>query len=119
MGDNKPKFKDWKPAPGFVLCLPKKREDLQTSKSGLSMPDSVGKVSDSVGVGEVVKCGKIRTTFYNNQDKANNITEWSGEKLEPGDLIAWMPYTDTIIQIDTKKYSLVPYDKIRAVRRAN
>ena len=114
MGDNKPKFEDWKPAPGFVLCLPKKREDLQTSKSGLSMPDSVGKVSDSVGVGEVVLTGPA----IDNDGKKLWQFDDAGFELNPGDLVAWMPYTDTIIEIDTKKYSLVPYDKIRAVRRA-
>lgn len=106
----------WEPVPGFVLCKQKKREDLQTSKSGIALPDSAGKVADSVGVGEVILVGTPKTGYYKGEKYAE--PDWLGGPLKPGDLVAWMPFTDSLIEINLKKYSLVPYDKIRAVKKA-
>lgn len=113
---------DWQPAPGFILCRPVEREELQNT-SGLALPDSVGKVSDSVGVGEVIKTSLLlpkdiiewldMLKGLGEPEKPHHYTD-----IKPGDLIAWMPFTDSIIEINLKKYSLVGYDKVRAVRKA-
>lgn len=109
----------WEPAPGYVLCRPVKREELQKS-SGLELPDSAGKVSDAVGVGEVIECGDPTYADLIEADKAAELTInvksiWS--RISPGDLIAFMPYTDKLLEIDLKKYSVVAYKQIMAVRK--
>lgn len=113
----------WTPAPGFVLCRPVKREELQGgNKTGLMMPDKVGKVSDNVGVGEVVLCGPpaldIDASHIETQAERAKFFDKHTHGVGLGDLVAFMPYTDAIIEINIKKYTLVPYDKIRAIRRA-
>lgn len=138
----KPKTLDiaWNPAPGYVLCRVVKREELQKNTGNLELPDNVGKVSDSVGVGEVLKAGgydhealklSVEVAKLIGKDtlaKINETVKASGQRhpfgnnihdqIKPGDLIAWMPFTDQLIEIDLVKYSLVGYDKIRAVRKA-
>jgi hypothetical protein len=120
---------DWEPAPGFLLCKALKREELAAlynrgTAGKLGLPDRVGKVSDSVGAGQVIATGDILPA---------DVIEWLdmlkklGEperphyytKTKPGDYVAWMPFTDQIIEIDGAKYSLVGYDKIRAGRKGS
>lgn len=117
---------DWDPTPGFLLCKALKREELNAlyNRSGagaLSLPDRVGKVSDSVGAGQVIKLGppELRIIDGTNKSKAEIDAELQRTTLglEPGDYVAWMPFTDLIIEIDGAKYSLIGYDKIRAVRK--
>lgn len=114
----------WIPIPGFVLCRAIKREELQKSDSKLTLPDRVGKVSDSVGVGEVIATSlMLPNAVVEWLDMLNKLGE--PEKphfytdIKPGDLIAWMPFVDMVIEIKLKKYSLVPYDKVRAIRKTN
>lgn len=114
---------DWEPAPGYVLCKPMKREEMaalynRAGGSNLSLPDRVGKVSDSVGTGRIVKAGPV-SLEYAKLIKELDITMATMHSMQPkpGDYIAWMPYTDQLIEIDGQKYSLVGYDKIRAVRK--
>lgn len=80
------------------------------SSSSLSLPDDVGKEKDSVGVAEVVKCGLNRIDEHNQ-------AEWLGEPIEPGDLVAYMPFTDVIIPDGFKKLNLVKYSSILAVAK--
>lgn len=114
---------DWEPAPGVILCRPIKREEMQDT-GGLKLPDSVGKQSDNVGVGEVIKCGpkgpnEIRLLADVAKISAAGIKIEHADltTCEPGDLVAWMPYTDQLIEIDMVKYSLVGYANVRAVRK--
>jgi co-chaperonin GroES (HSP10) len=131
---------DWEPAPGFLLCKALKREELAAlyGRGGagkLGLPDKVGKVSDSVGVGQVIKLGgysmevllKAAQVADLSKDAISKklgqkaydrvMSQHVEDQVKPGDYIAWMPYTDQIIEIDGAKYSLVGYDKIRAVRK--
>jgi hypothetical protein len=118
---------DWEPAPGYLLCKALKREELAAlynrgTAGKLGLPDKVGKVSDSVGAGRVIKCGLVRTIDGQPEWHLTQVTEGSnfGKPLGlVGDYIAWMPFTDQIIEIDGQKYSLVGYDKIRAVRKGD
>lgn len=95
------------PAPGFIFARPLKREELNSG--AFSLPDNASNIHDSVGIAEVIECGQIRTI--------NGELEWTGVELAVGDLVGHMPYTDAIIEIDLKKYSILPYDKIWAVRK--
>jgi hypothetical protein len=130
---------DWEPAPGYLLCKALKREELAAlynrgTAGKLGLPDKVGKVSDSVGVGQVVKPGGLDAKALLMGRKLDidangqQIGTQAAENVEsaamiylvrPGDYIAWMPFTDMIIEIDGQKYSLVGYDKIRAVRKGD
>lgn len=116
MAEEKQPIIDWEPAPGFVLIKPVTREEMaalynRNGASSLSLPDKVGKVSDSVGVGKVVLRGKLA------YDANVPMAETAGAMVEDGDYIAFMPYTDLRIEIDGVKYALVEYNKIRAVRK--
>lgn len=126
---------DWNPTPGHLLCKPLKREEVaelykkQSARVSLSMPDNMGRVTDSVAVGQVIKMGPPAI------EKALHIDEVYGETktpdakqnaltmfefgIQPGDYVAYMPFTDVIIEIDGAKYHLVEYEKIRAVRKGN
>jgi co-chaperonin GroES (HSP10) len=132
---------DWDPTPGFILVKVLKREEVATlydraGGSNLSLPDSAGKVSDSVGVGRVVKNGTpsreellqhIEIVKFSAEHKESkgladlvepmrtSTADWL--KYKPGDYVAFMPYTDLIIEIDGTKYSLLPYSAIRGVRK--
>ena len=132
MTDKQQPIIDWDPAPGYLLCKPLKREELaalydRAGGSNLSLPDKVGKVSDSVGAGIVIKLGPVASTAdgwqfpvdvkISNTDPNQQFTDAMPIGLQPGDYIAWMPFTDQLIEIDGVKYSLVGYDKIRAVRK--
>lgn len=143
MTENKPKEPniDWDPAPGYLLCKQLKREEVaalynRSGGSNLSLPDKVGKVSDSVGVGLVVKAGAPdidsilksldlaeKTKLPKTAEAMNavaakyNVPKTFLPKATVGDYVAWMPFTDQIIEIDGAKFSLVGYDKIRAVRK--
>ena len=124
---------DWDPASGFLLCKPLKREELarlyNRDAGSLQLPDRMGKVSDSVGAGQVVKLGgrsvedKKLEHEYHTMLKAGSakVTIMPGmlDQIKVGDYVAWMPYTDQLIEIDGVKYSLVGYDKIRAVRKGD
>lgn len=123
---------DWNPAPGYVLCKSLRREEVAaiynkpSNKPGLSLPDNVGKVSDSVGIGRVIKAAPptvddaLKIEKYHaaatkaEKDKALSMFKHG---IEVGDYVAFMPFTDALIEIDGVKYSLVGYDKIRAVRK--
>ncbi len=117
---------DWEPAPGSVLVKPVKREELAAlynrGGSNLSLPDKVGKVSDSVGVGRVIKLGAparvLDASEAISQQEAQQLYHASQLGLQVGDYIAYMPYTDLLIEIDGVKYALVEYKNIRAVRKA-
>lgn len=122
----KPKINiDWEPAPGYVLCRPVDREELQTmGKSSLVMTDDVGKVSDHVGVGEVLKVGGPGATELKFIKLSRELKAAGPSALDPvvklgnlqhGDLVAFMPYTDKLLEVDMSKYSLVRYDQIMAV----
>ena len=105
---------DWEPAPGYVLIRPLDREDMDRrlpKKSTLEMPDDMQKVSDHTGIGEVIKCGDIR------MDNDEKRVDWLGPVLRAGDLVAFMPYTDKMLEIDMRKYSLVGYRQIMSVLR--
>lgn len=93
----------FKPSPGFVLARPLKREELH-GKSSLAMPDGVANEKDAVGIAEVVELGK-------QKDKDPDLM------LEPGDLIAYMPYTDVIIMDGFEKRNLVAYKNIVAIAK--
>jgi co-chaperonin GroES (HSP10) len=125
---------DWKPAPGFLLCKALKREEVAAlygrgTAGKLGLPDKVGKVSDSVGVGQIIEMGGMAIADMKLQYEYNELLKKGNPKtvilphpfwkLKVGDYIAWMPYTDQIIEIDGQKYSLVGYEKIRAAREGN
>lgn len=136
---------DWDPTPGFVLIKTLKREEVaeqlygkKTAGPTLSLPDKMGKISDSVGVGRVIKVGmpdrdellehieiiKFEASIKEKGDsvgsdlveplRANNAS-WLHYKV--GDYVSFMPYTDLIIEIDGAKYSILPYSAIRGVRK--
>lgn len=120
---------DFEPMPGYILIKSLKREEVaelynRGGKSNLSLPDSVGKVSDSVGVGYVKAVGdfgleikkKLLDTYGDDYEKSEEYKRLMA--IEPSTYIAHMPYTDLIIEIDGQKYSLLPYDKVWAVRKA-
>ena len=99
----------FRPAPGFVLARPLKKEEQQ--QSTLSMPGSAKDKTDSVGVAEVIECGAIRTI--------DGQVEFE-YKLEPGDIIAYMPFTDVLIDAGSfEKNCLVGYTSIRAIKKAS
>lgn len=124
---------DWDPAPGCLLVKVLKREELAAlySKAGgnnLSLPDRAGKVSDSVGVGCVIKAGSVSMAQVKDEifapadlvtlemiDAARAAASFD---VEVGDYVAFMPYSDLIIEIDGTKYSILQYTSIRAVRKA-
>ncbi len=119
---------DWEPAPGVLLCKPLKREELaalynRKNEKPLFMPDKVGKVSDSVGVGQVLRLGpgKPENIDATGKSKAEIDQELKAGQLglKPGDYVAWMPFTDQLIEIDGQKYSLVGYNQIRAIRKGD
>lgn len=134
---------DWTPAPGYVLCTIMDRKEVAelydrkiVGKTQLSMPDKMGRASDSVGVGQIIEKGQpdraelldlIKLIDYSAKelkDSSDMMTALSGAKASwlqynVGDYIAFLPYTDQIIEIDGVKYSLVGYDKIRAVRKGD
>lgn len=113
---------DWEPQIGVLLCRTVKREEMQGEDNGFALPDQVGKKSDSVGVGEVIKTSNMHPDHVNAwMDMLKKIGE--PEKphpftdIKPGDFVAWMPYTDQLIEIGMETYSLVGYANIRAVRK--
>ncbi len=125
---------DWEPAPGVLLCKPLKREELaalynRKNEKSLFMPDKVGKVSDSVGVGQIIEMGGMSVADMKLQHEYDELLKSGGSKvtilphpfwkLKVGDYIAWMPFTDQLIEIDGTKYSLVGYNQIRASRKGD
>ncbi len=109
---------DFEPATGYVIARPITREDLnKSSGSSLQMPDSIGKVSDSVGVAEVIKCGPVEQTFDAEGMTMAEVAERLKSPVEVGDLIAFMPYTDKILEVGMTKYSVVAYKQIMAYKR--
>lgn len=130
MSNQKPKI-DWEPAPGYVLIKPLDREELNRSLPGsstLKMPDDMEKVSDHTGVGEVVKTGCVgpaevafmRDVFemMGSVPKGSKVVgdvEDLKFDINPGDLIAFMPYTDKLLEIGIEQYSLVGYRQIMGV----
>ena len=76
--------------------------------TSLKLPDNVSKEKDSVGVARVVECGPIRSTL-------DDGPEWTGVKLSPGDLLAYIPFTDAILMDGYEKLNLVPYRNIMAI----
>lgn len=122
---------DWEPTPGHLLIKPLKREEVASelygkdSKNSLSLPDNMGKISDSVGVGRVIKMAypSAETVKVANEAMPADLElalpmlhKWVHKGLEVGDYVAFMPYTDLLIEIDGAKYSLIEYSRIRGVR---
>lgn len=126
---------DFNPTPGHLLIKPLKREEVAAlynrgKSSNLSLPDNVGKVSDSVGIGRVIKLGwvdidltvklskiNVAESIVSVADRKEAVKNYTLADLAVGDYVAHMPYTDLIIEIDGVKYSLLPYDKVWAVRK--
>ena len=101
------------PVPGYVLARPLEKEELQ--QSSLSMPGSAKDKTDSVGIAEVIECGTNRTEITVT---GHEVAEWRGEPLAVGDHIAYMPFTDVLIDTENfKKHVLVAYTSIRAVKK--
>ena len=92
------------PAPGYILGRPVTREEISKSTNKLLMPDAVGKLKDSVGIAEVLELG--------DKLKDDSVTI----ELKPGDLIAYIPFTDAIIEEGSVKHNLVPYKNVMAIR---
>lgn len=119
---SQPKFQ---PAPGFILAKPMSVEELksQDSTSLLSLPDSASKEKDSVGIARVVAMGgtplEVAVAIADISSKVGVDQEssnmWSLASLKPGDLIAYIPYTDAIIMVGIEKHNLVPYRNVMAV----
>lgn len=110
----------WEPAAGYVIARPLKREEMNTGTT-LVMADSTGKMSDSVGVGEVILCGtpdqEEVKLLLELEERGIKTDETKYYKLKPGDLIAWMPYTDKLLEQDLVKYSVVAYKQIMAIKK--
>jgi hypothetical protein len=107
----KPEFH---PAPGYILGKPLTREELAKSSTSLSLPDNVGKEKDSVGIAEVLECGNPGTDIAHD---GVGYSRWEGEDLSPGDLVAYIPFTDAIIMDGYEKRNLIAYKNIMAVSR--
>lgn len=75
----------------------------------------MSKEKDSVGVAEVIECGVNREV---NGPKNTSLREWRGVDLKPGDLIAYIPFTDAILMDGFEKRNLVPYTNIMAVSQS-
>lgn len=99
---DKPLVVDFKPAPGYILGRPVSREELSQSTTALALPDQVGKLKDSVGIAEVLLLGKLK-----DDDPA--IT------LKPGDLVAYIPFTDAVIEQGYHKRNVIPYRNVMAI----
>lgn len=117
---------DWKPQPGYMLVTKLTREQVaelyNRGHNNLSLPDNVGKVSDSLGVGCVeMTSAMLPATEIEWVDMLRKIDEKERPHyytaIKPGDYVAFMPYTDALMEIDGKKYSVLPYDKVWAVRK--
>lgn len=133
---------DWDPTPGYVLCKEVKREELAelynqqvVGKSQLSLPDNMGRVSDGVAIGQVIKLGGYSMEVLLQAAKVAHLSKDAinkhlgqqaydrvmgqniEDKVKIGDYVAYMPFTDVIIEIDGQKYRLVEYSKIRSVRK--
>lgn len=117
----KPEFH---PAPGYVLAKPMTREELAKSSTSLVMPDNAGKEKDAVGVATVIETGPMdlelamklgKLPLLSKADKAMLFGVLQG--IEPGDLIAYMPFSDMIIMDGFEKRNLVSYKAICAVAK--
>lgn len=107
---------EFEPAPGFLIGRPVKREELQ-SQGGLSLPSSVGKVSDSVALAEVLKVGAVRKVDGEYEYPTSGMLDHPD--LEVGDIVGYMPYTDKLLEIDLENYAVVAYKQIMLIKRAS
>ena len=110
------KSPEFHPAPGFILGKPLTREEVSNTKTTLKLTDAAGKEKDSVGIARVIELGWPRTGYYKGSQYQG--PDWLGEKLEVGDLVAYMPYTDVIILDGYEKRNIIPYEKIVATAKA-
>lgn len=106
----KPQFK---PAPGYILAKPLTREELAKSSSLLALPDDVGKEKDSVGIAEVLECGHLVAEHIGLDSEGGVPAELLD--LKPGDLVAYMPFTDAIIMDGFEKHNIIAYKNIMAI----
>lgn len=85
----------WTPQQGYILARTLTANDIKDTK--LSLPSN-SRQNDSAGLGEVVA-----------------VPDDSQFKI--GDIVAFMPFTDVILDIDHVKHSILKAEDVRAVLR--
>lgn len=124
----------FKPAPGYIIGKPLKREELAQRQGGLALPDSVGKEKDSVGVAEVLLVGEpdlatvaavsgvLERVAAAGDELLDGIVKQlkvSSPEVRVGDLVAYIPFTDAIIMEGFEKRNVIAYKNVVAVARAD
>ena len=102
MPDPTPSFR---PSPGYCMVKPLSKSEV--SDTSFALPDTAKDTLDSLGVGRIISLGAVR-----NKD---GEPEYS-EPLNIGDVVAYMPFQDVILEEQFTKFSLVAYTSIRAVK---
>ena len=94
------------PAPGYIAVKPLKQEE--TLGSGLKLPPSM--TDKDANIGEILAIGDVR------KNETGEL-EWLGGKLEIGQIVAYRPFSDIIVEIQLQKVSYVAYDQIVATKK--
>lgn len=111
---------DFHPAPGYILAKPLTRDEVSNMTTSLSLPELAGKEKDAVGVARVIELGPmdLDTQIKAQKNKSPGLTALDMYDLvAPGDLVAYMPFTDMIILHGYEKRNLVAYKNVVAIAK--
>lgn len=98
----------YQPQPGYVMAQPLKK---QATAAGLVLPPS--EQDRGANIAEVLAVGQDLIV--------DGIVRFAHPTLEPGDLIAYSPFTDIEVEENeytTDKLVFVAFDKIVAVKKS-